>query len=121
MFFLRYWLDFSPPDPANFSALPRSGKNFSARPEASGKIKNVNFIKSAKTCDGAKRKRHTIFFVLRPILFKLLPIYSQLKLVSAVFYQIFIFSPNDRPSKTMKSVFYFVYKALFVLEIFKVL
>ena len=27
------------------------------------------------------------------------------KLVSAIFYQIFIFSPNDSPSKTMKNVF----------------
>ena len=44
-----------------------------------------------------------------------------LKLVSAIFYQIFIFSPNDSPSKTMKSVFYFILKALFVLEIFKFL
>ena len=31
-----------------------------------------------------------------------------LKLVSAVFYQIFIFSPSDSPSKTMKNVFYFI-------------
>ena len=31
-----------------------------------------------------------------------------LKLVSAIFYQIFIFSPNDSPSKTMKNVFYFI-------------
>ena len=31
------------------------------------------------------------------------------------------FSPNDRPSKTMKNVFYFIWKALFVLEIFKFL
>ena len=31
-----------------------------------------------------------------------------LKLVSAIFYQIFIFSSNDRPSKTMKNVFYFI-------------
>ena len=30
-----------------------------------------------------------------------------LKLVSAIFYQTFIFSPNDSPSKTMKNVFYF--------------
>ena len=29
---------------------------------------------------------------------------SVLKLVSAIFYQIFIFSSNDRPSKTMKNV-----------------
>ena len=33
----------------------------------------------------------------------------------------FIFSPNDSPSKTMKNVFYFIQKALFVLEIFKCL
>ena len=31
-----------------------------------------------------------------------------LKLVSAIFYQIFIFSANDNPSKTVKSVFYFI-------------
>ena len=31
-----------------------------------------------------------------------------LKLVSTIFYQIFIFSPNDRPSKTMKNDFYFI-------------
>ena len=41
------------------------------------------------------------------------------KLVSAISYQIFIFSPNDRLSKTMKNVFCFIKKALFVLEIFK--
>ena len=41
------------------------------------------------------------------------------KIVSAISYQIFIFSPNDRLSKTMKNVFYFIKKALFVLEIFK--
>ena len=31
-----------------------------------------------------------------------------LKLVSAIFYQIFIFSQNDSPLKTMKNVFYFI-------------
>ena len=31
---------------------------------------------------------------------------SVLCLVSAIFYRIFIFSPNDSPSKTMKNVFY---------------
>ena len=31
-----------------------------------------------------------------------------LKLVSAIFYQIFIFSPNHSPLKTMKNVFYFI-------------
>ena len=37
------------------------------------------------------------------------------------FYQIIIFSRNDRPLKTMKNVFYFIKKVLFVLEIFKFL
>ena len=31
-----------------------------------------------------------------------------LKLVSTIFYQIFIFSPNDNLSKIMKNVFYFI-------------
>ena len=31
-----------------------------------------------------------------------------LKLVSAIFYQFFIFSPNGSPSKTLKNVFYFI-------------
>ena len=44
-----------------------------------------------------------------------------LKLVSAIFYQIFISSPNDSPLKTMKNAFYFIEKALFVLEIFNFL
>ena len=47
--------------------------------------------------------------------------YDLLKLVSAIFYQFFIFSPNDSPSKTMKNVLYFILKALFILEIFKFL
>ena len=33
---------------------------------------------------------------------------QSLKLVSAIFYQISIFSPNDSPSKTMKNLFYFI-------------
>ena len=32
---------------------------------------------------------------------------KSLKLVSAIFYQIFIFSPNDSPSKSIKC-FYFI-------------
>ena len=39
-------------------------------------------------------------------------------LVSAILYQVFIFPPNDSPSKTIKNAFYFFLKALFVLEIF---
>ena len=45
----------------------------------------------------------------------------QVKLVSAIFYQFFIFSSNDTPAKTMKNVFYFMSQSLFVLEIFKFL
>ena len=33
---------------------------------------------------------------------------ANLKLVSAIFYQIFVFSSNDRTSKTMKNVSYFI-------------
>ena len=44
-----------------------------------------------------------------------------INLVFAIFYQIFIFSPNDSSLKTMKNVFYFISKALFVLNIFKFL
>ena len=36
-----------------------------------------------------------------------------LKLVSAIFYQIFVFPQNNSPFKTMKSVFYFVKKNSF--------
>ena len=44
-----------------------------------------------------------------------------LKLVPGTFHQVFIFSPNDSPSKTIKNVFYFIEKALFVLKVFKFL
>ena len=43
------------------------------------------------------------------------------KLVSAIFYHFLFFSSSHRPSKTMKNIFYFILKALFVLEIFKFL
>ena len=44
-----------------------------------------------------------------------------LKLVSTIFYQIYIFSPNDSPLKIMENVFYYIKKALFILKIFKFL
>ena len=59
------------PEPANFSASPRSRKSFLTHPEGSGKIKNVNFIKSAEKRDGTKRKQQPISFDLCRILFKL--------------------------------------------------
>ena len=37
---------------------------------------------------------------------------EMLKLVSVIFYQILFFSPNDRPAKTIKNIFYFIEKAL---------
>ena len=46
---------------------------------------------------------------------------SFLKLLSAIFYQIFIFSLNDSPSKTKKNVFYSIQRALFLLKILKFL
>ena len=46
---------------------------------------------------------------------------EDLKRMSAIFYQILFFSPNNSPSKIMKKVFNFIEKALFVLEIFKFL
>ena len=45
----------------------------------------------------------------------------RLKACVRYFYKNFIFLPNDSPSKSMKNVFYFIQKALFVLEIFKFL
>ena len=43
---------------------------------------------------------------------------SRLKACVCYFLSIF-FPPNDGPSKTMKNVFCFIYKALFILKIFK--
>ena len=45
-------------------------------------------------------------FDSRSTVFKLFQL--SLKVVSAISYQISIFSPNDSPSKTMKNVFYFI-------------
>ena len=47
--------------------------------------------------------------------------FDKLKLMLANFYQIFIFSSSETSSKTMKNVFYFILKALFVPEIFEFL
>ena len=50
----------------------------------------------------------TIFGNWKPFKMMKYVYYFTLKLVSAIFYQIFIFSSNGRPSKTMKNVFYFI-------------
>ena len=65
-----------------------------------------------------KRKRLTEIQVLTKDITSYKIKRKSLKLVSANFYQIFVFPENDSPSKTMKSVLYFIKKALFVLEIF---
>ena len=48
--------------------------------------------------------------IIRPqnIYLNKLLISQVLKLVSAIFYEFFIFLPNDSPSKTVKNVFYFI-------------
>ena len=50
-----------------------------------------------------------VFFVLICFVFKA----TKLKLVSAIFYEIFIFSPNDIPSKTVEKYFLFHLKSTF--------
>ena len=57
---------------------PLSGKQFPTRPEGSGKTENVNLIKFAENCHGAKRKQQTISSVLCPILLKLVSIDAEL-------------------------------------------
>ena len=55
--------------------------------------------------------------------FKFIPVlpteFYVLKSCVRYFLSKFYFSPNDSPSKTMKNVFYFIEKALFIVEIFK--
>ena len=48
--------------------------------------------------------------IIRPqnIYLNKLLISQVLKLVSAIFYEFFIFLPNDSPSKTVRNVFYFI-------------
>ena len=50
----------------------------------------------------------------------LIPVWQDLKLVSAIFYQIFIFSPNDSPLKTMKKCFLFHRKSSFLFRDFQI-
>ena len=47
--------------------------------------------------------------------------YRDLKVCVRYFLSNLYFSPNDSPLETTKNVFYFILKALFVLEIFKFL
>ena len=72
-----------------------------------------------RTCSQKTDVPHIFYGVLSVTQSFLLEL--SLKLVSIMFYQIFIFSSSDRSSNTLKNVFYFILKALFVLEIFKFL
>ena len=53
------------------------------------------------------RAKHSLKGLLKDI-FAISLKQTCLKLVSAIFYQIFIFSPNDSPFKTMENVCYFI-------------
>ena len=86
---------------------------------------NVNFYKRKY-----KNMVRCIRLTLAPnLLFKLFSVLyhdvwhalAEIKACVCDFYQIFIFSPNDSPLKIMKNAFYFIKKALFVLEIFEFL
>ena len=56
----------------------------------------------------------TMFFVFQSA--EKTSVSSGLKPVSTIFYQIFIFSPNDSPSKTKKNVFSFHSKSSFCFQ-----
>ena len=61
-------------------------------------VKNVTVKATVSTCRKVE--------ISNPLV--VIEICDLLKLVSAIFYQIFIFSPNDSLSKTTKNVFYFI-------------
>ena len=65
-----------------------------------------------------KCSTYTVKSVLTTTFLKWSPV---LKAYVHYFHQIFIFSPNDSPSKTVKNAFYVIWKGLFILKIFKFL
>ena len=68
-----------------------------------------------------KTETKLVTFYDKMLFFHIWTLQATLKLVSAIFDQIFIFSSSDRLPKTMRNVFCFMLKALFVLDIFKFL
>ena len=61
------------------------------------------------------RKQYTVNYLQKTSICMIYYIFSA---CVRYFLSNFYFSPNDNPSKTMKNVFYFIKKALFVLNIF---
>ena len=73
-----------------------------------------------------KRNRHYSVLIQKAFLWKETSTYWKLKdeifkACAHYFYHFFYLSPDDSPLKAMKNIFYFIWKALFVLEIFKLL
>ena len=74
---------------------------------------------SPKLCSSYEKMKNAFLSMKKSNLYVILPPKPFFKLVSTIFYQIFIFSPNESPSNNIKNVFFnFIEKALFVLEIF---
>ena len=69
---------------------------------------NLYFLRDTPTLN---QKQHPVAVVVGELVLHM-STHVMLKLLSAIFYQIFIFSPNDSLSKTMKNVFYFIKKTL---------
>ena len=67
-----------------------------------------NILISLKTSLALTTQKQKLGLFLAFLMTMIIGWFLYLKLVSAIFYQSFIFSPNDSPSKTMKNVFYFM-------------
>ena len=90
------------------------------------KESGISFQSAALSQKHVRNVGHTATVVLRPFGRLLYPFRhsnsgTQKTLFKACVCYFFIFSPNDSRSKTMKNVFYFIWKALFDLRIFKFL
>ena len=90
------------------------------------KESGISFQSAALSQKHVRNVGHTATGALRPFGRLLYPFRhsnsgTQKTLFKACVCYFFIFSPNDSRSKTMKNVFYFIWKALFDLRIFKFL
>ena len=71
-------------------------------PNMATMIKNVKLVELNKDCGNKDCECYLEYTNVKD------EVFENLKLVSAIFYQIYIFSPNDSPLKTMKNIFYFI-------------